>query len=126
MLQEFVAGGEAQNCRSLLTRLAALIGDLDHRVAAAVFAPERVAGRRVWGGQREAARGGGAPEIPRLVGPVDRIAAVEEDRMRHWRAAIDGGAVPHRERLRPESADRRVIAAPSGRDRPGIARAAVH
>src|SRR5262245_32468743 len=76
--------------------------------------------------QPHAAMRGGAPEISRLVGPVDRIAPVEEDRMRHWRAAIDGGAVPYRERLRPESADRRVIAAPGGRDRPGITRVAVH
>src|SRR5215210_2348084 len=65
------------------------------------------------------------PEIARLVRAMDGVAAVEENRMRHWRAAVDSRAVPYRERLRAEGSDRRAITGSGRRDRPGIARAPI-
>src|SRR5215470_11528168 len=60
------------------------------------------------------------PEICRLEGTVDGVAAVEKDCVGHWRAAVNRRAVPDGERLRPEGSGRGVVAATRRRYRPGV------
>ena len=68
--------------------------------------------------QPHAAMRGGTAEARNVVGAVDRVALVEEDRMRHRRAVVAGREPAAREPLWPEAPGRRAVAAAAGRDRP--------
>src|SRR5262245_49806240 len=60
-----------------------------------------------------------------LVGPVNGVAAQEENRVRHRRAIVDGRTVVTDERGGLEGSGRRAIAGPRGRNRPVVARRAI-
>src|SRR5262245_30677121 len=72
----------------------------------------------------DAAMGRGAPEILDLIGPVNGVAAREENRIRHRRAIVDGGTMVTDKRGGLEGSGRRAIARPRGRDRPVVAQRA--
>jgi hypothetical protein len=105
-------GGCAQGVPAARAMRRALVADLDHRVAGAVLLHQRIQRGSVDRMQPDAAVGGRAPEIFDLVGAVDGVAAEEEDRVGHGRAAIDRGAVIADHGGRLEGADRRAIAGP--------------
>ncbi len=82
MLQELLAAAKGETAPTCWPACR-LVGDLDHRAAASVFAHERIERGGVGGMQPDAAMRGGAPEMFDLIGPVDGITAQEEDRVRH-------------------------------------------
>src|SRR5690242_888450 len=75
--------------------------------------------------QPDAAMRCGATEIFGFVGAVNGVAAEEEDRIGHRRAAIDRRGMIAEDAGRPECADWRAVARPCGRHPPRIARYAV-
>lgn len=70
--------------------------------------------------QTHASMRGWATEISYRIGPVDRVSAVEKDRVRHRRIIVFP-RIPHPvESGGPKSAPGRSVAVPAGRHGPGI------
>src|SRR5690606_7128498 len=82
-------------------------------------------GRGVLRVQPHAAMRGRRAETLNLVTAVDRVAALEEDRMRHRRAVILARKPIALEALGAIDPDGGDVAAARGRDRPGVAVPAV-
>ena len=78
------------------------------------------------GCKRHAAVGGGSAEAVDLVAAVDRVAAMEEDRIRHRGVVIQLRKMRPLQALRMVHPARRRIAGPGSGNRPAVARLAVH
>ncbi|CAJ0891985.1 hypothetical protein AMST5_04181 [freshwater sediment metagenome] len=77
--------------------------------------------RRIPRREPDAAMGGRPAERSRRVGPMDGVAAVEKNRMRHGRHVVFAGIMHPLQTGRGEMAPGRHIAGPGRRDRPAVA-----